>query len=641
MDQSEFKPPVRLSMTDEEIYQALGNAQATEDGLAKAMAIVEEQANLREHDNQLHAEWVSRMQASEDPLAKIALENLERTQAGLEPLPLEVIEEVQETDVPVVVEVVEVVEIEVAIPEPVQADEEDAFDAILAQAANEATSAITVADNVEPVAVTFEAEPAVESPDEFETAADEDALVFEEAAAKTHRTGWGANVAFWFITLGVCVPVVIAYLVAVQEVSFGSAMSGFAIGMLAVLGLAISAHFTAQRTSEDFVVTKRATFGVFGASTPGLIALGLSFSLLILGIIGGVQSFDGVFQLGFRFGDHSFVNLSNDTIIELAVLLLLALVVGFAQRARRWINIGSGVFLFIGFVLAALSTRGQVSFSGIDLGVSASQTMTIAGFVALAGIIAYGRAPKVISNSKAKINTLGRWAALVATLVVIPSLVYAHFFLVFDQNLPANGFSLLGIFARVESPAIATAVLWVSALGVLAILLNLGFAVVEEIRSFAVNRLRPWFALVLFAGGSTALWFANSWGTWLSTSQLFLLGVSAAVGIQLADSLLRRGAYHESSLLRSYGFYGSVNVLSVLGFAAATTAGLSVALPVELFTWLGFSGLVTPFAPLIAFAFGFLWQLSTGYFRVKTQQLEVSEVEKRKASLSEFSGFSE
>ncbi|MEY4311189.1 MAG: hypothetical protein RLZ71_1115, partial [Actinomycetota bacterium] len=73
MDLSEFKPPVRLSMTDEEIYKALGDAQATEDGIAKAMAIVEEQANLREHDNQVLGEWIARMQADSRPQAKVAL----------------------------------------------------------------------------------------------------------------------------------------------------------------------------------------------------------------------------------------------------------------------------------------------------------------------------------------------------------------------------------------------------------------------------------------------------------------------------------------------------------------------------------------------------------------------------------------
>ncbi len=638
MDQSEFKPPVRLSMTDEEIYQALGNAQATEDGLAKAMAIVEEQANLREHDNQLHAEWLARMQASADPRAKIALENVDRLRNGLELLPLEVSEE----EIPVVVaEVVEIIEIEVPAVEEFVEPERDAFEALLNEAASEATSAISVPANVSAPAVTFDEDLTVEPAEEFKIAADEDALVFEESIEKPTRSRWRANAAFWFISLGLVVPMVFAYLVASQAVSFGSALSGFALGTLGVVVLAISAHFTAARTGEAFVVTKRATFGVFGAFVPGLVAIGFAFSLLILALVSGVQSFSGVFQLGVGFGDMVFGSASVATVITIATLVVVSLVAGFAQASRRWINIIVSVPLMIAFVVGALATRSQVSFSNIDWSISPMQVLTVAGFVTFAGIATYGRAPKVTANAFSKINTFARWSAVGATIVLVPTLVFAHFFLVYDQNLPADGFGLLNVFALVQSPAIATGVLWVGALGVVALLFNLSIATLEEVRSFAVNRLTGWFSLVLVILGSAAVWFVPAWSSWLAVSQLLFVGVSAVVGMQVADSLLRRGAYHESSLLRSYGFYGSFSVFALIGFVAATAAGLAVSAPNSLADWLGFSGWVTPFSPLVAFAFGLVWQLATGFARVKKQQSDVAEVELRKAALSEFPGFSE
>ena len=638
MDQSEFKPPVRLSMTDEEIYQALGNAQATEDGLAKAMAIVEEQANLREHDNQLHAEWLARMQASADPRAKIALENVDRLRNGLELLPLEVSEE----EIPVVVaEVVEIIEIEVPAVEEFVEPERDAFEALLNEAVSEATSAISVPDNVSAPAVTFDEDLPVEPAEEFKIAADEDALVFEESIEKPTRSRWRANAAFWFISLGLVVPMVFAYLVASQAVSFGSALSGFALGTLGVVVLAISAHFTAARTGEAFVVTKRATFGVFGAFVPGLVAIGFAFSLLILALVSGVQSFDGAFQLDVGFGDKVFGSASVATVITIATLVVVSLVAGFAQASRRWINIIVSVPLMIAFVVGALATRSQVSFSNIDWSISPMQVLTVAGFVTFAGIATYGRAPKVTANAFSKINTFARWSAVGATIVLVPTLVFAHFFLVYDQNLPADGFGLLNVFALVQSPAIATGVLWVGALGVVALLFNLSIATLEEVRSFAVNRLTGWFSLVLVILGSAAVWFVPAWSSWLAVSQLLFVGVSAVVGMQVADSLLRRGAYHESSLLRSYGFYGSFSVFALIGFVAATAAGLAVSAPNALADWLGFSGWVTPFSPLVAFAFGLVWQLATGFARVKKQQSDVAEVELRKAALSEFPGFSE
>ncbi|MEY2676434.1 MAG: hypothetical protein RL510_454, partial [Actinomycetota bacterium] len=208
MDLSEFKPPVRLSMTDEEIYKALGDAQATEDGIAKAMAIVEEQANLREHDNQVLGEWIARMQADSRPQAKVALENIERAKQGLEPLPItELMEESQtpslvsedqiiaalneaysspsqvgvESDATIIeeVEVEELVletlgPVEEPIAEAVTEEANDEFDALLAEAATEATSAI-------PVSVPVEEPIAPQPTEEFFVSADEDALVDEES----------------------------------------------------------------------------------------------------------------------------------------------------------------------------------------------------------------------------------------------------------------------------------------------------------------------------------------------------------------------------------------------------------------------------------------------------------------------------
>ena len=638
MDQSEFKPPIRLSMTDEEIYQALGNAQATEDGLAKAMAIVEEQANLREHDNKLHAEWVSRMQASDNPLAKIALENVDRLNQGLELLPLTSPDVLNSAPAEQVVEVIEVEVPQSAVPiEP----EPSAFDELLNEAVAEATSAIPVPGNVQAPAVTFYDEPPVEALGAFRTSADEDALAFEESLEKPSGSGWRANSAFWFITLGVLVPIVVAYLVAKQEVSFGTALSGFALGSLVVLGLAISAHFTAQRTGESFVVTKRATFGVFGAFVPGLASIGLAFSLLILSLISGVNAFDGVFQLGIGFGAKAFGSVSVATVLEMSTVVAVCLIAGFAPTARKWINIFVSVPLMIAFVMGALATRSQISFATLEWSVSPLQVLAIAGFVAFAGIATYGRAPKVTANSISKLSTFARWSALVAALVLVPTLVFAHFFLVYDQNLPSDGFGLLTVFASVQNSALATSVLWVGVLGLVALLINLASATFDEVRSFAINRLRGWVSLVLAALGCAAIWFVPLWSNWLAVSELLFVAVSAIAGLQVADSIMRRGWYHESSLLRSYGFYGSFSVVPLVGFAIATASGLAVTASNSVADWLGFGGWVTPFSPLVAFAIGLLWQLATGFSRVRKQQLEVAEVELRKSTLSEFPGFSE
>jgi hypothetical protein len=137
------------------------------------------------------------------------------------------------------------------------------------------------------------------------------------------------------------------------------------------------------------------------------------------------------------------------------------------------------------------------------------------------------------------------------------------------------------------------------------------------------------------------MWVLPEWSTWLDLSLLLLVPLAAGVGFAVADSLVRRGKYHEASLLRSYGFYGKFNLLALAGYLASVAVGFAIAQPLALAPWLGFAGWTTPFAPLAALAFALVWSAATGIPRILVQQREVAEVEQRKASLNEFTGFSE
>ncbi len=691
MDLSQFKPPVRLSMSDEEIYQALGSAQASEDGIAKAMAIVEEQANLREHDNKLFAEWFARMQASPEPEAKIALENIERAKQGLEALPFTsptpdvaaALNEVhQEQQVPEVIEVQEVL-VEEIIPEPlleVEVEEEplqsifadlpaeslpepvleeifvetievvvepqimpeaepadDSFDALLAEAASEATSSIAVPSSTGQPAVTFEVdEPKVEN---FEVSADEDALVVEESSAKTAKSGWWSNASFWVLVTGVFVPVVAAFLVLASGFSLGTALVGFAIGLFVNFGLAVSAHFTGKRSGEPNVVTSRATFGVFGASLPGLGALGFAIVVLNLVAIGATASFDGVFDTQVDFGDELFSGLTYSSAIPITLVVSALVVAGFAPKAVRWINAVLAAALLVTFVVVAVVSRDVINFEGLDSSIDLQGALLIAAALACIGIANYGKSPNVSAvGSPAK--TVARWSTLAIATVALPMAVFAHFVLVFDQTQPANGFALLHALGLGTMPALVTPLLWITAIAMFGLLINLGHSALTQLRAFGINQLRGWFAIIVSLT-ATAMWVLPEWSTWLDLSLLLVVPLAAGVGFAVADSLVRRGKYHEASLLRSYGFYGKFNLLALAGYLASVAVGFAIAQPLALAPWLGFAGWTTPFAPLAALAFALVWSAATGIPRILVQQREVAEVEQRKASLSEFTGFSE
>ena len=658
MDLSEFKPPVRLSMTDEEIYKALGEAQATEDGIAKAMAIVEEQANLREHDNQVLAEWVARMQSDTRPQAKIALENLEREKQGLQPLPIS--ESLPEPEAPAsisedeiiaalneaysatsepAVEAVETIEdvVEEPAAEISAVEEADEFDALLAEAATEATSAI-------PVSAPQEFSVAAEPAEEFFVSADEDALVQEEeqeAKLAVKPSGWWDSLGFWAITRGVVLPVVLAYLSVVNGVSLGSALTGFTAASIVVAGLEVARHFTRSRGASNIELANRATFGVFGAALPGLASLAARLTALLVVLLGFVSAFDGAFALNFAFSDEVVPGLTVATLIAVSFALIAFVIALFASRALRFINAVAGLLLVGGFIFAGLATREQIAFDNLDWSVSLDSAARVALFVAASAFLLNGSDRSSRSLARHSAKPLLRWTGFVAVVYVLPLAVYAHFLLAFNMQVSADGFGLLDYFSRVLDSPWASLVLWVTLVGFLALTLNLAAAANESIASFASNRNRWWFGVASLVLISIALWLVPDWALMLQILALLTIPMAAASGFFAADALLRRGEYHEASLLRSYGFYKAANPISLVGFVLVTVGGLALLPEMPALPWLGFSGVSTEFAVLISFGAAIVWQLATALPRIRQQQNEVAEVESRKASLNEFRGFGE
>ena len=673
-------------MSDEEIYQALGSAQASEDGLARAMAIVEEQANLREHDNQLFAEWVARMQASDAPEAKIALENIERAKQGLEPLPfvsqaqqavdapvaspvedvvaalnaahesqpvvedIELVEEVIEDDetppsifaalheteatpaAKPILEEVSVVEIPIEVPVAV-ASEEDAFDQLLADSAAEATTAIYVA-GAEPV-VTFDLD------ENYSVAAEEDATVAEELKPSKHVSGWWQNAAFWVIAVGVLVPVVAAYLAADAGLSLSTALTGFGLGLLVNIGLIVSAHFTAQRSGEDSPVVTRATFGVFGAGVPGLAAFVTSGAVLVLAAIGIVASFNGVFDLGAKFSAPVAGNLSLGTALAISALVVATLFASFGARLFGWLNAVIASVTLIAFVVVGLLTRSMIDFGSIDLSVNYEQAGLLLLGTSLMGVFFYGKAPRVQGANNGLANTTARWSAIAFAAVLLPLAVFAHFELLFTQHLPDDGFQLVKVAQLLPNGLVVDVIVWIIAAAAIALLLNLANGMLTNLKSFALNRIPAWLGVVVALVLCALVFVLPNWSTWLQIAEIAIAVFAVGVGFAIAESILRRGRYHEASLLRAYGFYGSFNIVGVLGFVFFSAATLGISVPNDLAPWLGFTGWTSAFAPAIGLAAGFAWVFATAIPRILVQQREVSEVELRKASLSEFTGFSE
>lgn len=644
MDLSEFKPPVRLSMSDAEIQAALGSASANEDGMAAAMALLEEQANLREHDNQLLAAWVQKMQNDPRPEAAIALQNLERAKSGLEPLPLVA---PAEPPAPVVEELPTVSDDDIAaalnathVPEPeVQEATDDAFDHLLEEAAEEATTAVTV-----PEPATF-----IESPLEpvsftnFETSAEEDATVLEEKheelpASKRSLT-WLLKSASWLSAGAVLAPIFLAAYLAGSGNGFGTSVLGFFIGALGSYALAYSGFLTSARTERSESVTTRASFGVFGAFIPGIGALLFKALLFVSTLLVVVAALDGAFVGLPNLTDSVVPGVAKfSDLLIFGALLAVALIVAFAAKALRWISVSTGVLALVGFVAAALFSSDSIDFAGLDLSVNFLGALKVAGVtLVVLGIALYNSDARFFSRETAQPKGAIQHSVFALTWVIVPVVAFAHFTALFGSGVNFAP-SLVTSFAGDFSKPIQTSLLWLLAVVALGLLVQQFDRAVEALKAFALNTQTWWQALALATAVAVALVLNADSAFWQQMLVLSLSVFAVNVGVAAAEALIRRGDYHDASLLRSYGFYKSFSVMAVLVYLAivafvVVVDGQLIEVP-ALNVMRGYEALIACGAALVL-------TVATAIPRILEQQREARDIEERRKTLTSVSSFAE
>jgi hypothetical protein len=116
------------------------------------------------------------------------------------------------------------------------------------------------------------------------------------------------------------------------------------------------------------------------------------------------------------------------------------------------------------------------------------------------------------------------------------------------------------------------------------------------------------------------------------------------IGMVIADVALRRIAYHELSLSRSYGFYKRFSIVSILAWVVTLVASLALT-PIDLmgFSFTGFAdsaiGLVrqsssAPIGFVISLVLGVLLTLVVRIPEIRKQEREVLLVESRREQLN-------
>jgi NCS1 family nucleobase:cation symporter-1 len=626
MDLSDFTPPARLSLTDQEISQRLGEATADEAGMIAAMDFLEQQTNLREQDNQATETWLEKMHSSEDPRAAVALQNFERAKQGLEPLPL-------------IPPVPEYPTFNPSPSQPISVDPET----VVQQQSAVVGSAEEAAEEFEEL-LTLSApplDPAIEEIVEVETVSN-----IPAPKVRGVRLVSAAN---WILGVGVLVPAFAAGLSAMLGLNFVTSILAGLVGVLVGVKVNVFALVTARRTKRGLAVSSRAAFGVFGAIIPGVLLLLAGVGAILAIAFASAKYFNNtVVGLG-NFEDPLLsaggLNLTLGSALALGAVALAALLGIFGGSFARWLKIVLGSVVLLGFVAYAVVTVPGIDYLNLA-GVFQWEEFLKAAplFALLVSVFAYGvDGESIAAASWGASKKALTWPILVFGFL-LPLLTYGHIAALLNGHNYETGLSVIQTLMTSGASISATIFVDVAIVAVVALLFVAVAKLIEALKTLGTNHIGFGLATIVAISvillAAVVAFFANdSLAFAVGISGVLLIPSAAWVGAMLTETLMRRGNYHDASLTRSYGFYGSVNWTALVGLVFATFVGFAIAQPVKYFNWLGFLRVGLGFqvdivfAALIALGIGVVFTLVTAFPRIFRQQRETKSVEDRRFDL--------
>jgi len=610
MDQNNFIPPVRQSLTDEEINRQIGSVTADADGMLAAMELVETQTNLREQDNLAFNTWHEQMLSSEDPRAKVALENLERAKSGLEPLPIPDIEQPA-----------------VEAPVAIAAEEEvEVFEEVFTKPA---------AVISEPIA-TIEPEPEVKNE-----------AVSQEERVSGFQAESSAN---WVISVGVLAPAAAAVVSAVLGLNFVTTVLAGLVGILVGLKVNILGLITAKRTSRGLAVASRATYGVFGAIVPGVF-------LILAGIfnLASVNFGAGKFLNGLIVGLPDFAstvltlgqldNFNVGSVVTVAIAALAAVLAIFGGMFSRVLKVTIASILVIGFGIFAVGTISQIDYLNLAGFFQLDKFLLVApAFALIVSVFGYGIDGEALS--------LASWNAPNKRLVwpmgvfgfLLPLLVLGHFAALLNGHALKSVEEVIGLLLTNSGSVSGTVLVDVGVIAIVG-LLYLGIhRLIEALKALGTNHIGYGLAILLASIylvviSVQSLFQSQAYEFDIELTALLLVPAAIWIGAVLTETVLRRGVFHDASLTRAYGFYGAVNWTAIAIFVLATVFSLGISKPLGQLNWLGFlessTGFSVPIvvAAWIAMGLSALFTIATAIPRIVRQQKETRAVAERRFDL--------
>jgi nucleobase:cation symporter-1, NCS1 family len=720
MNSTNLTPPQRRSMTDEQIQEALGNAQADEAGITAAMELLETQAQLRDIEKMEFSSWVLEMERLGTPESLLAIENAKRAQQGLPPVAAQApIAPVAVAQVPVevapiapTIAPVESVPVEDAaevaaklnelysnptpqeIPAPVFTESEfqatvsdtdlssgsdlDDFDRLLAAetvvgAEDELTAIEEENLNSTSRASAFAPVPGfapAESSrsflfDEPEEIIEEVAL---ESAPKASRRGHSSSQFWaWLGITGSVLPIALAWYANSLGISFSQGVVAIALGTFSSAIVVAVGALAGKRSGLPTLMLSRAAFGVHAN---GVVATVLA----LLRVFWTVAIFAIVVSLGsefFKVESLTTVTETNTIYLGVSAIAIAAIAVTLAILGGKVLYRSQQVAGILGaavVVTMVVATAGLISINDL-LAQPSSSWLNVFGLAVLTFSV-FGLAwTSTGADFARKLTATTRGASVIGwgllSLGLFPALIGGY------------GLALMGSLPRLAKPGesaeaalptmfedlsnalapwagytlIASALITI--IVVLAMSLyssNLGLHSIGA--KTHPGYAQPILGLLSLTGAFFAVvYITDLWGVIAGYAMIAAVPVAAWSGIFITDVLIRRIAYHEISLSRGYGFYKSVNLVNIIGWAISTAIGLGLIYSDQPgFAWTGYLAdlmvnsefwAATSFGIIIAFSVSCLLPVLFGIPRIKRQESEVLAIESRRDDLKDVLGLAD
>lgn len=737
MDSSNFQPPVRRSLSNEELEARVNQAMSSHSGVEAVMELLVAQEALRVEEDREEQLWIENMRQNGSPEAQAALNSF----LGIN-TPAPVQEPVAPVETPVVepVQVVEPIQIQEPVvetpvveapvqPEPVKAppvftwlnpapptpvakpeiiaepevveeiSEEEIVEAIQPEQPStfswftkteepeaqpeEVLVEETLVEIVEVLPEEDLAPIGSESETEFEkllaaAAAEEELTALEESEKKSvailvatesnvlipsdeHRNrGPLSQLWLWLGASATIVPVLLVCLL----ISLGlnaTAITVSLVGGYLVSGLLIAvAAIAGKRSGLSTATISRSVFGVWGNSIP--LTISFVSRVTVAAILVSIFTFF-MNQLGVMQEEFAIVLLNVAGIeFTLGLVFQIVFVLGAAIIASLRGIVGRTVQLLIsllGFVIFIESFAGIAGQSVSFTAVGPTELISLTGLAGFALVVMvnltlwFALAPNISKAIPMSVRGIKVFSAVLVANFVVPALVGI------GAVLWLGSLSVLTVTAAL-SPQQALEVLPTWAQGTLtagaaltiffATILSLRTAALDYVSLFRTKSRVTGLVLTVVATVLLLALFAqqpeSQQVTYLSNLFVLVAAVSAGwIGIFAADVAIRRQAYHELSLSRSYGLYKKFNILALITWVL--TLAVAVALiPVTLFGF-DFMGFALPYLGLEAnigsAAIGFLATVTFGMLltfairipQIRKQEREVLELEARRDQLND------